>query len=184
MEIGILIFLHNIDRYNFFSMGWLVTKNTNTGFSDRKVIKEMETRRYATLNGFFGRLTRRLRQIQLPGVSLEGPSSTLIILLITIVSLFLLSGGVYNVIIQPPVLFPSPNFPIFYTYSLHEQSWSESLIAFLLFSLGTAGGYLSYRSTRYGYKPRQAAMLLVIGVIMLFLAFVGCEYIIWLKRGF
>jgi hypothetical protein len=122
--------------------------------------------------------------MQIAGFSLEGRSLNLIVLLISALSLFLLAGGVYNIILQPPVLLPSPNYPIFYTYSLHEQSWSESIIALLLFSLGAGGGYLTLRSTRYGYKPREATMLLIVGIIMIFLAFIGCEYIIWLKRGF
>ena len=115
--------------------------------------------------------------------SLEDRSLNLLVILISALSLFLLAGGVYNIIFQPPVLLSSSNYIIFYTYSLHEQIWGESIIAFLLFSLGAGGGYLAHRSTRYVYKPREATMLLVIGVIMLFLAFIGCEYVIWLKRG-
>ena len=128
------------------------------------------------------RITRRIRGIQLLRIS--RPSPALLVLIMGIVSIFLLGGGVYNIMIQPPVLLPSPSFPIFYYYGLQEQSWSESFIAIILFAIGSTGGFLSYRSTRYAYKPREAAMLLVIGVLMLFLAFIGCEYVIWRKRGF
>lgn len=130
------------------------------------------------------KVSRRIRRLRLFGFSLEGRSLNLMVVLISALSLFLLAGGVYNIILQPPVLLSSSNYIIFFTYSLHEQIWGESIVAFLLFSLGAGGGYIAYRSTRYVYKPREATMLLVIGVIMLFLAFIGCEYVIWLKRGF
>jgi hypothetical protein len=133
------------------------------------------------LSSVLKKVARRLRRVQLFGFSLEGPSLNLVILLISALSLFLLAGGVYNIIFQPPVFLSSSDYIIFYTYGLHEQIWGESIIAILLFSLGAGGGYLTHRSTRYVYKPREATMLLIIGIIMLFIAFIGCEYIIMLK---
>ena len=120
--------------------------------------------------------------MRLPHVSVK-PSSTVTIVLMIAVSVFLLAGGVYNIMMKPLVLLPSQGFPIFYYYGLHEQTWSESLAAMILFLLGLAGAFVSYRSTRYAYKPRQATTLLMVGVALLIISFIGCEYIISLKSG-
>lgn len=128
------------------------------------------------------KIVRRLKETRLPRVSVK-PSATVTIVLMIAVSVFLLAGGVYNIMMKPLVLLPSPGFPIFYYYGLHEQTWSESLAAMILFLVGFAGAFVSYKSTRYAYKPRQAATLLLIGVALLIISFIGCEYIISLKRG-
>jgi len=121
--------------------------------------------------------------MRLTGISLGRPSPIILVFIMTAVMLLLFAGGVYDIMIQPLVLVPTPSSPIFYYYGLGEQSWSESFVAILLFAIGSAGGFLSYRSTLYAYKPREAAMLLAVGIIMMFLAFVGLEYVIRAKIG-
>jgi len=135
------------------------------------------------LSSFFKRIRRRIGRMRLTGIPLGRPSSTILVFILTAVMLLLFAGGVYDIMIQPLVLVPTASSPIFYYYGLGEQSWSESFIAILLFAIGSAGGFLSYRSTRYAYKPGEAAMLLAIGIIMMFLAFVGLEYVIRAKIG-
>ena len=135
------------------------------------------------MSSLFRRIRRRIGRTRLTGIPLGRPSSIILAFIMTAVMLLLFAGGVYNIMIQPPVLLPTASNPIFYYYGLQEQSWSESFVAILLFAVGSAGGFLSYRSTRYAYKPREAAMLLAIGIILMFLAFIGCEYVIWAKRG-
>jgi ABC-type uncharacterized transport system permease subunit len=49
--------------------------------------------------------------------------------------------------------------------------------------IGIAGGLLAFRSTRYAYRPREARMFLLIGVTMLFIAFIGCELLL-MKKGY
>lgn len=121
--------------------------------------------------------------MRLTGIPLGKPSSIILVFIMTAAMLLLFAGGVYNIMMQPPVLLPSASNPIFYYSGLQDQSWSESFIAMLLFAVGSAGGFLSYRSTRYAYKPREAAMLLAVGLILMFLAFIGCEYVIYAKSG-
>ncbi len=129
------------------------------------------------------RIVRKLRERIPPHISIRPPIAFTIALL-TLVSIFLLAGGVYNIMMKPLVLLPrASGFPIFYYYGLHEQTWFESLAAIILLIIGMAGMFVSYKSTRYAYKPRQATTLLLIGVALLLISFVGCEYIIMLKRG-
>jgi len=120
------------------------------------------------------RIVSRLREMHLPRVSVKPPTIVTIVFLIAI-SVFLLAGGVYNIMMGPPI--------IGYSYGLQDQSWFESLVAIILFAAGFAGVFVSYKSTRYAYKPRQAAMLLLIGVALLLISFIGCESMILLKRG-
>ena len=120
--------------------------------------------------------------MRLPQVSVK-PSATFTIVLMITVSVFLLAGGVYNIMMKPRVLLPGAYYPIFYYSGLTEQTWSESIAAMILFLMGLAGAFVSYRSTRYAYKPRQAATLLLVGVALLIISFIGCEYIILLKSG-
>ena len=135
------------------------------------------------MSSLFRRIRRRIGRMRLTGISLGRPSPIILVFIMTAVMLLLFAGGVYDIMIQPLVLVPTPSSPIFYYYGLGEQSWSESFVAILLFGIGSAGGFLSYRSTRYAYKPREAAMLLAVGIIMIFLAFVGLEYVIRAKIG-
>ena len=128
------------------------------------------------------RIVRRLRDTRLPQVSVK-PSATVTIVLMITLSVFLLAGGVYNIMMKPRVLLPGAYYPIFYYSGLTEQTWSESIAAMILFLMGLAGAFVSYRSTRYAYKPRQAATLLLVGVALLIISFIGCEYIISLKSG-
>ncbi len=119
------------------------------------------------------RIISRLREMRLPRVSVKPPAIVTIVLLIAI-SIFLLAGGVYNIMMSPPI--------IGYSYGLQDQSWFESIVAIILFAVGFAGVFVSYKSTRYAYKPRQAAMLLLIGVALLLTSFIGCQYIFLLKK--
>ncbi|MFQ6076503.1 MAG: hypothetical protein ACE5Z5_10280 [Candidatus Bathyarchaeia archaeon] len=126
-------------------------------------------------------LARMIRKIRLPQVSPTKPPSSVIVILMVLISIFILGGGVYNIMMKPLALLPTPTYPIFFYFGLHEQMLSESLIFIFLLIIGVIGGYLAYRSTRYLYRPREAMIMMLIGVTMLFLAFIGCEYVLGLK---
>ncbi len=127
-------------------------------------------------------LAARLKELQLPRVALIKPSSTAILLILITAFIFIMGGGVYDILTQPLALLPTPSYPIFFYFGLQEQTLNESLFFMLFLTTGVAGGYIAYRSTRYPYRPREATIQLVIGIAMLFLSFVACEYILSLKR--
>lgn len=126
-------------------------------------------------------LARMIRNIRLPTVSPARPLSSLIIILMVLASILILGGGVYDIMMKPLALLSTPTYTIFFYYGLHEQTLIESLIFIFLLIIGVIGGYLAYRSTRYLYRPREATIMMLIGVSMLFLAFIGCEYVLGLK---
>jgi len=96
------------------------------------------------------------------------------ILLIVIV--FIISGGVYDILERPIALLPSPSSPVplFFYPGISAQTLNESIQAFFLFTIGIIGGFLVLRSTRYTYKPRESGILLIIGLVMIIVGYLGC----------
>lgn len=111
------------------------------------------------------------------------PSLLVIALVAVGVSIFLLGGGVYNLIVPyVPIGFPlGRRVLFFYPRSVHEQAFLASVLVMTVYSIGTAGFLLTYQSTRYAYRSRQAFTLLSIGLMLIFMAYLLIEYILWLK---
>jgi len=53
-----------------------------------------------------------------------------------------------------------------YRGSINEQTINESLVSGLLYIIGFAGLYMLLRSTRMVYRPRQAYLFLIVGVLV------------------
>jgi len=102
--------------------------------------------------------------------------STLIISIVVIgFTVFMLGGGLYD-LIQAPLPAASYQGRILIVYpGLSEQFIGDSVVAMTIYAVGVAGIMFMYQSTRYAYKPRQANMMLMIGIIFLFIAFVFLE---------
>jgi len=111
------------------------------------------------------------------------PSIFIIALIIVAFSIFLLGGGVYDILEKPMVAIPisSTRILFFYPYTVHEQSILESLFVMMSYSLGIAGVLVMYQSTKYAYKPRQAFIMLLSGAVLLLLAYFYIENLIFSK---
>ena len=92
-------------------------------------------------------------------------------------SLFLFAGGIYNILIQPIVAIVGAGGRIisFYPYGITDQLLLESVIIMVFYTLGFAGFLIAYRSTKYAYSPRQAYRFLLIGCVLLLIAYVLVE---------
>jgi phosphotransferase system glucose/maltose/N-acetylglucosamine-specific IIC component len=64
---------------------------------------------------------------------------------------------------------------------LSEQFVADSVISMMLYALGIIGLITMYQSTKYAYKPRQATMMMIIGLVLLWLAYIILEAIIQIK---
>jgi hypothetical protein len=116
-------------------------------------------------------------------ISTARPSSFVISIIVISYAVFLFGGGLYTVISSPlPAFYTGRGF-IFLYPDLGQQFISDSVIAVMLYTIGFAGLLAVYQSTKYAYKPRQAYMMLVIGVSLLLLAYIFLEDAILIKLG-
>ncbi len=116
-------------------------------------------------------------------ISTAKPSSFAITIIVIAYAVFLFGGGLYTIITQPlPALYYSQRFLFIYP-ELGSQFISDTIIAVMLYSIGFVGLLAVYQSTKYAYKPRQAYMMLVVGVTLLLLAYIFLEDTILIKLG-
>jgi hypothetical protein len=122
-----------------------------------------------TMNKFY----RRISNIR--------PSAMILSILAMAFAVFLFGGGLYDIIMKPyPAVYYGGRF-IFLYPDLSMQFISDSIEAMMLFTLGVVGLVAVYQSTKYAYKPRQAYMLFLVGVVLLFLTYILLEATVQLK---
>ena len=133
-----------------------------------KVKREISSLSF-TMNKFY----RRISNIR--------PSAMILSILAMAFAVFLFGGGLYNIIMKPyPAVYYGGRF-IFLYPDLSMQFISDSIEAMMLFTLGVIGLVAMYQSTKYAYKPRQAYMLFLVGVVLLFLTYILLEATVQLK---
>jgi hypothetical protein len=116
-------------------------------------------------------------------ISTAKPSAFVISIIVIASALFFFGGGLYTIIEKPlPSAYVSGRFYFLYP-NLGDQFISDTVISVMLYAIGFIGLLAVYQSTKYAYKPRQAYMMLVIGVLLLFLAYVFLEDSILIKLG-
>ena len=133
-----------------------------------KVKREISSMSF-TMNKFY----RRISNIR--------PSAMILSILAMAFAVFLFGGGLYDIIMKPyPAVYYGGRF-IFLYPDLSMQFISDSIEAMMLFTLGVIGLVAVYQSTKYAYKPRQAYMLFLVGVVLLFLTYILLEVTVQLK---
>jgi len=105
------------------------------------------------------------------------PSIFVIAVIVVATCVFLLGGGVYDILEKPlvAVVASGGRIIVFYPYALNEQFLMESIVVMVGYSIGVAGFLLTYQSTKYAYRPRQAYILLLVGCILIITAYVFVE---------
>jgi hypothetical protein len=105
------------------------------------------------------------------------PSIFVVSIAVVAVSLFLFGGGIYDILLQPIVAIVASGGRVitFYPFGLTEQLLLESVIIMIFYALGFTGFLIAYRSTKYAYSPRQAYRFLLIGAVLLIIAYVLVE---------
>ena len=116
-------------------------------------------------------------------ISTAKPSALITSIIVIASAVFLFGGGLYTIIIRPlPSAYYNSRFYFLYP-DLGAQFISDTVIATMLYAMGFIGLLAIYQSTKYAYKPRQAYMMLVVGVALLFLAYIFLEDSIQIKLG-
>jgi hypothetical protein len=118
-------------------------------------------------------------------ISTSKPSTFIISIIMIGATLFLFGGGLYDLANQPLVYAYSSTQQRFYFIvtrtlggGLGEQFVSETAISLVLYAFGLAGLLAVYQSTKQAYNPRQAHIMLVVGVALLLLAYVLLEVVL------
>jgi len=119
------------------------------------------------------------------------PSTYAVAFIVLGVAIFLLGGGVYDILEQssiPIAIFTTSggagSFIFLYPYpSLNDQFIGESIFIMILYAIGIIGFIITYQSTKYAYKPRQAYLMLIAGLTFLLLAYMLLEYIFHIRSG-
>jgi len=112
------------------------------------------------------------------------PSLLVIAFAATGLCVFLLGGGVYDILTEQLLIgYPAGRLLSYFPRRLHEQVLLGSLTVMIVYAMGVAGFLLTYQSTKYAYKPRQAFMLLLTGVTLIFIAYLYIENFLYLKMG-
>ena len=105
------------------------------------------------------------------------PSIFIVAVAVVGASLFLLGGGVYDLLIQPIVAIVASGGRIitFYPFGLTEQFLLGSITIMIFYAIGVVGFLIAYRSTKYAYNPRLAYRFLLVGCALLLVAYILVE---------
>ncbi len=115
-------------------------------------------------------------------ISTLTPSTLVLTILGVGYSIFLFAGGLYTLIQKPAPAYLGQTVIYFLYPSISGQFISDTIIAAILYAFGFFGLFAIYQSTKSAYKPRQAYMLLIIGVTFLLLSYIFLEGSISFKQ--
>lgn len=134
---------------------------------------------------FFVNLGYRFRAIGIPQTRAIKPSTTLLVFAMMFFVVFILAGGVFDILETPLALLPKGSgWTFVYKGSISIQTLNESILAGLLYFLGVLGLYLLLRSTRQVYNPRQAYITLILGLMVTLIAVYYCTSFLSSKIGY
>lgn len=114
------------------------------------------------------------------------PSMFVIAVIVVATSIFLLGGGVYDFLEKPLVAIVAAGgrIIVFYPYALNEQFLMESVVVMTGYAIGVVGFLLTYQSTKYAYRPRQAYILLLMGCVLIITAYIFIERSLLARWGY
>ena len=112
------------------------------------------------------------------------PSVWIVGSLLICIAIFMIGGGIFNLMERPLVAGayqmpggePGPLL-FHYPYGIHGQFIAESVLVIILYSLGVAGLLMVYQSTKHAYKPRQAYIMLTVGLTLILISYIVIESI-------
>lgn len=116
-------------------------------------------------------------------VSTTTPSLFLITAVGIAYAIFIFGGGLFTLITRPPPSAYVNNVFYFLYPSLSSQFVSDTIIAVILYAFGFIGLLAIYQSTKNAYNPRQAYLMLVIGVAFLLISYIFLEAAIAFKAS-
>ena len=97
--------------------------------------------------------------------------------------LFILSGGVYNILENPPIYIPYGDRYLTLHPYLSEQTVYESIFVFICNAAAFLGLWMSHRSAQVAYDRSKANRWLMLGIGLTLAGLSGNYLIIEMKRA-
>jgi hypothetical protein len=111
------------------------------------------------------------------------PSALIIIVIFIGFAVFLLAGVIYTVTTEGILTSYYDGSKFYFLYpNLSEQFIADTVISAILYLMGFAGLLSIIQSVRSANKPRQAYMLMVIGISLIVLSYICLESAINIKQ--
>ena len=104
------------------------------------------------------------------------PSTESIFIVAMSLILFVLSGGMYVI-----VNYKSLPQGFMVVGQLSQQTVIEGIVAFAFLVIGFIGFIIIYQSTKHVYRPEYARTLLLIGIVLAFVGYVGLNWLLLKK---
>ena len=121
------------------------------------------------------RKTKRTSKFQIP--------NRYISIGVVIFCLFILGGGIYNILESPQTMVQVRNGFSSIHYLMSDQTVTEGYVIMLANTATFAGFYMTYRSTQVTYNRTSANRWLIIGIALIILGVGGNYLIIQVKRS-
>ena len=119
-----------------------------------------------------------------PKISLPMPSRSLSMIAIFIILFVLQTGVAYLLVRQPPALGATQSGEALFIFTdIHEAFIIESMVASILIIMCSTGFVLLYQASKYVYNRKMAAYILIIGILIIFVTFIGLQYMLAVKSG-
>ena len=114
------------------------------------------------------------------------PSIFVIAVMAVAACIFLLGGGIYDLLEKPlvAVIQTGGRIIVYYPYTINEQFLMESIVVMVGYAIGVLGFLLTYQSTKYAYRPRQAYILLLMGCVLIITAYIFIENSLMARWGY
>ncbi|RLI21155.1 hypothetical protein DRO47_04060, partial [Candidatus Bathyarchaeota archaeon] len=111
-------------------------------------------------------------------------SEKVMMILVLTLTIFILGGGIYDLIYRPVSTIPfMGRYVFYYPYSINEQTLNESITVMIFYVIGTVGMILMYQSTKYTSSPRRAYATLLLGIVLFILGYGLTEVLYRMKVG-
>jgi hypothetical protein len=109
-------------------------------------------------------------------------STTVISIIMILFITFIAGGGIYDLLDNPPSLYPVGDRWVAVHPFQGEQTINESIVSMTLTLFMVGGLILSYKSAKVANDSRKANTMLIIGIALILMGLAGSHYLLILKR--
>jgi uncharacterized membrane protein len=110
--------------------------------------------------------------------------SNLVLGLIIVFTIFVSSGGVYDIINNAPAIVVNQNTgEVSSVADINGQTLTESIFSMIMIVFMFVGLFAAHKSTGVAYNRGKANTMLILGIAMILLGLSGSFYLLLLKTG-